>query len=57
LQYLQQKLLFRRDLLLEDDLAGLVEDANGQQPGMEVDAAVKLMSVVIETHHGLLGYG
>jgi hypothetical protein len=42
---------------LEDDGAGLVEDAHGKSPGMQIDASVESVRLVVETHHGLLGVG
>ena len=35
--------------------AGLVEDADGQTPGVQINAAVESVHAVVETHHGLLG--
>src|SRR5262249_50359882 len=46
-----------RDVCLADDRAGLVEDADGQSPGVQIDAAVKSVLLVVETHHALLGLG
>jgi hypothetical protein len=38
-----------------DDLSGLVEDVQRQGPGMEIDAAVESVRLVVETHgHGSL---
>ena len=38
---------------LEEDGAGSVEDAQGQGPGVEVDAAVESVLLVVEPHRGL----
>jgi hypothetical protein len=44
------------DALVEDDSAGLVEDAEVHGPGVEVDAAVESVLLVVQAHgHGLLG--
>src|SRR5262249_29620878 len=45
------------DVLVEDDGAVLVEDAEVERPGVQVDAAVESVGLIIETHHGLLGKG
>jgi hypothetical protein len=45
------------DLPARHHRAGLVEDANRQQPGVQVNAAVKSVRRVVEAHHGLLAYG
>jgi hypothetical protein len=47
---IEQELFVSRDLGLTDDLAGLVEHADGEESGMEVDTAVKLMRLVVEVH-------
>jgi hypothetical protein len=36
---------------------GLVEDADGQSPGVQINAAGESVHVVVETHHGLFGLG
>jgi len=47
---LEEQLLVGRNFRLADDLSGVVEDADGQEPGMEVDAAVELVRPVVEVH-------
>ena len=44
-------------LLLQDDGAGLIDDADGQEPCVQIDAAVELVWFGVESHHGLLGLG
>jgi hypothetical protein len=57
-QHLEEELLVIRDLLAHDDVAGLVDDTNRQQSGVQVDAAVESMLLGVETHrHGLRGVG
>ena len=46
----QEQLLAGRDLRLQDNRACVVEDANGQQPCVQVNAAVKSMGLAVETH-------
>jgi len=53
----QEQLLAGRDLRLQDNRACVVEDANGQQPCVQVNAAVESVAVMVEAHHGLLGVG
>src|SRR5262249_55904303 len=43
----------RRDGAAEGDGAGGIEDADGEGPGVEVDAAVESVLLVVESHHGL----
>jgi hypothetical protein len=38
------------EVLVEDDLAGVVEDAQLHGPGMQVDAAVESVLLVVEAH-------
>ena len=49
----EEELLVGGDLLLADDVAGLIEDADGEEPGVQVDAAVESMLTCVESHHGL----
>jgi hypothetical protein len=44
-------------LLVQDDGAGLVENAQVHCPGVQIDAAIECVSLVVETHHGLLRMG
>jgi hypothetical protein len=39
--------------LLSDDGSLVVEDAKGQGSGVEIDAAVESVLLVVESHHGL----
>ena len=41
------------DSLVQDDGTGRVEDAQGQGPGVQIDAAVESVLLVVESHHGL----
>jgi hypothetical protein len=43
---------FAGDFLVEHLLAGVVEDAQVQGSGMQIDAAVELVRLIVETHHG-----
>jgi hypothetical protein len=52
-QGVEEDLFAGRNFRLSDDIAALVEDADGEEPGMEVDAAVELVLPVVEIH-GLL---
>jgi hypothetical protein len=45
------------DGVVEDDGTLGIEDADRQGPGMEVDAAGKLVGLGVEPHHGLRGMG
>ena len=47
---IEESLFVGRDLRLTDDVAGLVEDADGEEPGVQVDAAVELVLPVVESH-------
>jgi hypothetical protein len=51
---IEEALWLGGDLRLADDVAGLVQDADGEQSGMEVNAAVELMLTVVESHGFLL---
>ena len=53
----QEQLPAGRDLRLQDNRAFVVENANGQQPCVQVNAAVESVAVMVEAHHGLLGVG
>jgi hypothetical protein len=37
----------------EDGLAGAIEDAERQGPGVQIDAAVESVLLIVESHHGL----
>jgi hypothetical protein len=37
----------------EGGLAGGIEDAQGEGPGVEIDAAVESVLLIVEPHHGL----
>jgi hypothetical protein len=41
------------DGILLDAGSFVVEDAEGEGPGMEIDAAVESVLLVVESHHGL----
>jgi hypothetical protein len=43
--------------VVPDGVAVAVEDADGEGPGVEIDAAVKSVLLVVESHHGLRGMG
>src|SRR5262249_11755261 len=45
------------DGLLQDGGAGGIEDADGEGPGVEVNAPIESMLLVVESHHGLRGRG
>jgi hypothetical protein len=45
------------DGVVEDGVAGGVEDADGEGPGVQVDAAIESVLLVVESHHGLRGRG
>src|SRR5437762_492523 len=47
---LQERLAAGRQVLVEDDLALAVEDAQVHGPGMEIDAAVESVRAGVETH-------
>ena len=47
---IEEDLLVGRNLRLADDLPGTVEDADGQEPGMEIDAGVELVLFGVEVH-------
>jgi hypothetical protein len=49
-QRIEQQLFVRRDLRLQDDAARLVDDADGQKSGVQIDATVELMLLGVETH-------
>jgi hypothetical protein len=53
-QSVEQQLLARRQLLVQDDVAGLVENAHRQNSGVQIDAAVESVLSRVEAHHGLL---
>jgi hypothetical protein len=45
------------DGLLADDGSGGVKDTEGEGSGVEIDAAVESVRLVVESHHGLRGMG
>ena len=45
------------DFFVQTSAAGLIEDAEVKRPGVQVDAAVKLVGLVVKSHRGLLGLG
>jgi len=45
------------DVAAEGDGAGGVEDADGQGPGVQVDATIESVLLIVESHHGLRGMG
>jgi hypothetical protein len=47
---IKQELFVGGDLGLTDDAARLVENTDGEESGMEVDTAVKLVRSVVEVH-------
>ena len=49
--------LLTRHFLVQDNLAGLVEDAQVHCPGVQIDPAVESVRLVVEAHHGLLWHG
>jgi hypothetical protein len=52
----EESLLVGRDLGLTDDAAGLVEDADGEEPGVQIDAAVESVLAGVEAHGELPRY-
>ncbi len=46
----EEDLLVGRNGRLADDVAGLIEDADGEEPGMQIDAGVELVLFVVEVH-------
>jgi hypothetical protein len=53
---LEQGVEVAGEVLVEDDVAGVVEDADVHGPGVQVDAAVESVLGGVEAHHGLLGW-
>jgi hypothetical protein len=47
---IEEALFVGGDLRLADNVAGLVKDTDGEEPGMQVDAAVELVLPVVESH-------
>ena len=43
------------EVAVEEDVAGVVEDADVQGPGVQVDAGVESVLLGVEAHHGLPG--
>ena len=54
---LEQCLGVARQIVVENDCAGTIENANVHGPCMQVDAGIKSVGLVVESHHGLLGLG
>src|SRR5262249_22265910 len=46
-----------RHLLVQDDSAGVVEDAQVHCPSVQIDSTIKCVRLFVETHHGLLWHG
>ena len=46
----EEDALVGRDFRLTDDLPCLVEDADSQEPGMQIDAGVELVLLGVEIH-------
>jgi hypothetical protein len=40
------------DVLVDELVAGLVNDADIHRPGMQIDAAVESVLLAVESHHG-----
>src|SRR5262249_39098972 len=38
--------------LVQDDSSGRVENTEGERPGMEIDAAVESVLLIVESHRG-----
>src|SRR5262249_29484001 len=47
---LQESRRLGRHFLVQDDLAGVIEDAQVHCPGVQIDAAVESVRVVVEAH-------
>ena len=47
---IEEDLLVGGNCRLADDVPGAVEDADGEEPGMEVDAGVELVRLGVEVH-------
>jgi hypothetical protein len=45
------------DGLGEDGLAGSLENVQGQGSGVQIDAAIESVLLVVESHHGVRGIG
>jgi hypothetical protein len=54
---LQESRRVRRYFVVQDNLTGVVEDAQVHCPGVQIDPAVESVSVVVKAHHALLGMG
>jgi hypothetical protein len=52
----QELLTIAGELLVDEDIAGLIEDAQIEAAGVEVDAAVVNMLFPVESHRGLLSW-
>jgi hypothetical protein len=46
----EQDLLVGFDFRLADDVAGMVENADGEESGVQIDTAVELVGTVVEVH-------
>src|SRR6185369_8097339 len=55
LEDLEELITITSELSMEEGLAGLVEDADVETPRMQVDSAVMLVLLGVESHRGLLG--
>src|SRR5262249_12376381 len=47
----------RGHFLVQDDSAGVVENAQVHCPGVQIDSAIKCVRLLVKTHHGLLWHG
>src|SRR5262249_21439307 len=53
----EERVRLRGHFLVQDNLAGLVEDAQVHCPGVQINPAVESVRLVVEAHHGLLWHG
>jgi hypothetical protein len=44
------------ELFVGDDAAGLIENAQLKSPGVQINAGVESVGLVVEAHHGLPGW-
>jgi hypothetical protein len=56
-QGLEQGFGFGREVFVVDGVAVLVEDAQVQGPGVEIDAGIESVLCGVESHDGLSGLG
>jgi hypothetical protein len=47
---IEEQLLVGRNLRLADDAPALIKDTDGKESGMQINAAVKLVLLVVEVH-------